>query len=545
MPNDNERLREEVRALLLPLPADGREDIALSALRTKLASTGIDESDQPEWIRASADEWRDSGVSPRSFEEAVEAAIEASDEELGADLADVYFAVHDTIKQHPGFDHDSATAVLSHARIISTLASSERMTAAQIARLVAARDPGLSIGRRQIGALLSAMHLEPSIEVDQVTYLFELDQSIEELVFADADDATVINIVAAVAERLGCREKLGPALETLIPPEGEAFTPYLQILHFQCSIAEYFDHALSMIYEFSPRGNAALALFDLYPDSMVGAGNPFLNNAKSVERLDIDWARSKKDAQSAGAHALVKVIGELEELGFAARKELAASIRRAIVRRIRLERDQDIDLPETLSREQLLRLLTHVKSSETFTAGIIEQRVVDFVSASLHTPPQWIGRGIGDPVNATNMSRNKLGDCDFQDVAGRSVVAYEAHGGRLTATYLKGHARTLRKSLAARQEEWRENFGLDQLWKLQVTFVAHTIALDPGEMTEFATDGAEVVIDATTYEELVDSLLSLGELDEALANELILTPLRLRRTPPSVKRALLRLIKGE
>ena len=148
-----------------------------------------------------------------------------------------------------------------------------------------------------------------------------------------------------------------------------------------------------------------------------------------------------------------------------------------------------------------------------------------------------------DSVNATNISRRKLGDCDFQDAAKRQVAAYEAHAGRLTDLYISAHLRTLEQVLAWRAQEWAENVGPDLEWKVCVVFVAHDLALvEPVDSAEF--EGVKIKLEATTYENF------LGGLDEndpavlSAVSEYVLAPLALRRTPDPVRETLLDLIES-
>lgn len=525
-----------MRPLLLPVePAF--ESVSVVALGEALSSAEIELDDQPEWIRLEDDAWRESGEPSPLLTQAVGAAIVAGidDQSLAPYLADAHFSNHARLVELPGGSHDGARAILSHTRLIAHLATTERMSATQIARVLNARDSRIRVGWREITVILSSLHSVPRVSKDDVTYLFEEDQLSEQGLFADADDRTMLDKVEAEGRRLGFGEGLGSLLKQLLPSDESPFTPYLQILHFQCSIAEFYDHAVSGAYEFKPRGVAATELFDRYPEAMVEANNPFLNNAKAVEQLDANWARSK---ETQGAVALAEILRRLELMGFAARKDLAATLRRAIVRKIRSLSEDVVELPSSMSAARLEALLAIISNADTGTAGILEQRVVDFASRLRHSSPEWVERGLGDPVNATNVSSKKLGDCDFMNAAEGRVVAYEAHGGRLTEVYLQAHVRTLSKTIPPRAQEWSENFGEDIEWELEVVFVAHSIASDVKPERDFEVDGVRVRLGVTTFEEFLNGI----DLDHAavdFADQLILGPLRERRTPAYVRETLL------
>lgn len=531
-------LREALRPLLLPVAPEA-EEAAVAAADEVLAKAGVDEGDRAVWVRNAWVEWRESGAADATFAKVVAAFVAASGDDIAAALAGAYLWVHQDIRERPLFDHDRASALLSHGRLIARLAQDDAMSAAQVARLVNARDPRLQVAWPVIRDVLAAVGLKPALDQGQVEALDARDVDLEVEAFADADDETAIAIVARAGEELGFGPGLADALAVLLPPGEEPFGPYLQILHYQCVIAEFYDHLLSVLYEFNPRGAVAAWLFDRYPQKLIGAGNPFLNNAKSVDVLHRDWAQSKKAAQARQAHALVTVIAGLDRMGYAARKELAGWLRRLILRCMRLAEGAHHVLPPALSEQDAAAVLDAIAAGESGTQGIVEQRLIDAISVHRHPSPTWVGRGLGDSVNATNVSRRKLGDCDFQDAGGGRVVAYEAHAGRLSGPYVSGHVFTLKKTLLARIEEWEENFGAGRPWSVEVVFVAHELDLGPGDLPAFAVGEVNVQTRAVTYEELLRGLAPPSTALLALMEEHVLGPMSQPRTPDAARAALL------
>lgn len=515
----------------------------MGAALEELEGLGVGFADAPTWLDLELEAWRAAGTPSLEFEEVVAAYIAAGDDELAGLLADEYFGLHQRLASQPLLDHEAASVLLSHARLIALLASDDKLSAAQIAKLVAVRDTRAPVSWQQVEIILAQLGLSPLLRLGDVEATFEIDQGLELEVFADADESVCAEMVAEVGARLGFPGDLLGPLEILLPVDGKPNGPYLQMLHYQCVIAEYYDHTLSTIYEFKPRGQASDWLFDRYPDSLEVAGNPFLNNAKSVDELGEEWARSKKPAQKTEAYALVRVIEGLDSMGFAARRELASWLRQLLVRRIRLAEGVSITLPDFLTPAEVRRLFDAVASSETGTRGILEQRLVDAVCSLRHPGPEWISRGLADSVNATNMSRRKCGDCDFQNAAKQLVVAYEAHAGRLTDLYIRAHVRTLAGVLAHRTQEWAENVGPDLEWKVSVVFVAHEVDLTEMPLPA-AFDGAVVELETTTYRELLEDLDENDPVVRAAVQEYVLKPLALRRTPDSVRQALLDLISS-
>jgi len=527
-----DRLREAMRWLLLPVPVDGEEE-AVAAAEEKLLWSGVEAADAPTWIGMELQEWRRSGKPSGDLVAIASAYIEAGGDDLGPALGKAYFRLHARLAGRPLMDHDAASAVLSHARLMALLVSEENLSAAQVAKLVAARDSRAPITWSHVELVLNELGLAPDLSLAEVEEVYATDEALEVDTLADADELTCAEMVAAAGRRLGFPGDLLELLRTLLPAGAAANGPYLQILHFQCMIAEHYDHALRVLYEFNPRGQTALWLFGQYPPAMEVAGNPFLNNAKSVDELSREWAQSKKPAQIRQAHALVGAIHGLDSMGYAARRELAAWLRRLLVRRIRLARGAEVELPEQLSASQATSLLAAIAAGETATRGILEQRVVDAVASLRHPTPEWIPRGLLDSVNATNVSRRKCGDCDFQNTEALRVTAYEAHAGKLTDLYVRGHLRTLEAVLRRRIQEWEENVGADLEWEVDVVFVAHE--LDLPELTEMTVEGVKVSLEAITYESFLADLDGAEAAVLEAVNQYVRDPLAAPRTPDSIR----------
>lgn len=279
-------------------------------------------------------------------------------------------------------------------------------------------------------------------------------------------------------------------------------------------------------------------LFNLYPDSMTRAANPFLNNAKSVGQVNFPWAAAKKNQEFPGAAALFSILDGLDEMGYAARQELALWIRCYIHRYMVEAEPLDVPLPESIPTDACFNLLSNIAVRNTATRGIIEQRVVDSLTSLIHLESNgWKSRGIGDSVNASNLSKKKLGDCDFQNAIENKVVAYEAHGGALTQTYLDEHLRTLPKVAKPRIEEW-STFSSSADWEVEIVFVAHSF--DAEQPSNFEIEGVNFSIMFITYSDLICSLDK--ERFHEVVNTHVLSPLGEKNTPSSVRQALLDLL---
>ena len=523
-------LKEALRELLLPIGPE-REDAAVEAAAALLDKRGINPDDRVNYLRLERDRWRRLDELGDVFADAVRAYIRAGDEQLGEVLAKQYFQTHRNLLKKPRFDHETAAALLSHARLIASLARGDRLSAAQITGLLSQRTPGLPNSWQATEVVLSGTKSKPKLIAEDVKQIYDEDVEAEVPAFIDADDRECLEIIAGVARELGLDGTFAAGLEDLFrePP----FVPYLKMLHYLCTIAERYDHPLEILYEFSPRGQACAWLSKQYPKSLGTVGNPFLNNAKSVDQLDRSWANSKKQALSTQAHALVTVVTELTSLSFAARREVAAWIRRLLVRRIRLEKGGGVRLPR-FGAAQVEALLSAVRAGPTGTLGVLEQRVLDAVALLRHPAPVWVGRGLSDSVNTTNISRRKCGDCDFQDSGKRVIKAFEAHAGALSAIYVEDHSLTLERVLEARTRELQENFGIGDNWKVSVTFIANEIPGLPS-FPSITVDGAETTIEATTFDDLLEAVDPTDPSTIKAFAEHVREPLQAARTPESVR----------
>lgn len=534
------QLRQCLRLLLLPLPA-AREGACAKALLTAIRLLEIPSQDLVDWLSLQLGVWKDTGVVPQQLGRTVNAVLVAAVSNDPSLLPEKYFSIHRRLMSDHLLTHQDARVFLSNALLMIDLAQRERLSSAQIAKLIERRDRRVLFSRQAISLLLEHVALKREISKSDVSRLYLKDSNLELATFADADLVTAAELVHESAVQLGFQSDLSEALMVLASENKlAAYTPYLQVLHYQCTIAEFYDHAVTDLYEFSPRGLAANWLFDAYPKNLVSAGNPFLNNMKSVGSIDATWVRSKKQAELPGAHALLDILLGLEALGFAARREVARLIRLWIHRVMRLSEPLIAVLPTTLSSLQVKQVLKQVASANTSTYGVIEQRVVDAIVANSHLLSDgWRVRGLGDSVHATNISKRKLGDCDAQHPTMYLIEAYEAHGGALTDIYVDEHLRTLKKVIGLRVNEL---IGIADAasWKASITFIAHQIVVRDRDPVEI--DGIEISMTFTTFKSFINSAAGKGG-SKPDWKKWVLDPLNERRTPIEARNVLLDFIE--
>lgn len=530
------QLRQSLRMLLLPIPV-GREAACGRVLLDELRVERLLSSDFRSWLELQLGSWKDTGKPSLSLSRIVVAILREANSGTTPSLAEKYFRVHERLISEHLMSHQEARAFLSSAFLMLDLARRELFSAAQISKLLERRDERVQFSRQAMTLLLESVGLKPEISVDDVSRLFVKDKNIELFAFADADIETAGQLVADGARSLGFSDDIQAALRTLAPAENlAAFPPYLQVLHYQCTIAEFYDHAITDLYEFSPRGLAAGWLFNSYPTSLVNAGNPFLNNMKSVGRIDSTWARSKKQTELPGATALLQILVGLEAMSFAARRELANLVRLWIHRVMRLSAPLAVRLPAVIFPEQIARMLNRVGHANTETYGVIEQRIVDAIAVRNHPPSDgWRGRGLSDSVNATNVSKRKIGDCDFQHPVQMRIEAYEAHGGELTDVYVDEHLRTLQKVMIMRIDELEGVADLS-LWSASVTFVAHRLSVTSRAPVMIA--GVSISLRFITFADFIESAVNTpGESPNW--TQWLIEPIGQRRTPLEVRKKFL------
>jgi hypothetical protein len=273
------------------------------------------------------------------------------------------------------------------------------------------------------------------------------------------------------------------------------------MLHFQTIISNYYNHLLSNLYEFSPRGNVPGWVFEQY-NSYTSTGNPFLNNAKAFDTIDSNWANSR-DTNIDQAFALVSILESLDNLNYASSKELSGYIRKW-VHRVLLLNTVPNKVIKIQNIEEIKKITNSVIRTETHTQGIIEQRLMDYFCLLMHDAEDgWRPRGIKDSINANNLSRKKFGDIDFQNHNLLKIVAYEIHAGTITQNYVVGHHRSLQRILELKKDELEAIDSLDK-WNIEVIYIAHSKnnVIDHS----YTVDGIQIVYKFITFTEYIDKV---------------------------------------
>lgn len=534
------------RQLLLPIrfTEESQCEVVCTAF---FDSNNIAEHERRDWLALQLGAWEDNEIHlpTDALKNLISDILVVGAGCYGSSLKESYWQCYKNLRAEYFFTHSESRAFLSHALLILDLAVSERLSAAQIAKLLSQRDIRVRFSRQNIADFLRTLKQAPAISIGKIQSVTEQDVTDSSSFFADADAESAALFVNGKALELGCSEGVYQELSILFSLDApERYIPYIQILHYQCCIAEYYDHALTDLYEFAPRGHAARWLFEQYPANIVSAENPFLNNAKGVEQVSSSWVRSKRTAeQRAGASALLNLLSNLETMGFAARRELGRYLRLWVWRIMQLAQPVLNVLPEKLSQQDWNKIFLRIAQGNTETFGVLEQRFVDAIAVLEYPEAQgWRARGLCSSVNATNISQKKFGDCDFQHPLKHKIVAFEAHGGILSRVYIEDHLRTLRKIVPSRLDELLGIADIDK-WSVDVYFVAHNFSEDISEH-EIKIHGLTICTKYILYQDMISN----AQKDKnavAMYNKFILTTLNISKTPKKVRDAVLSILKGK
>lgn len=158
-------LQHEIRQLLLPIsPGPEAEPAAVAAVAHRLATLGIDESDQPKRIRQLRESWHRSGSTMQpDLRDLVRRAIRAGFPEADPRFAPRFPTTHvDPQRQHV-MSFEDAAALLSQAPMIRQLAVEHRMSASAIARVLTARAAGFDVAWRAVAKVLSSLRAKPAL----------------------------------------------------------------------------------------------------------------------------------------------------------------------------------------------------------------------------------------------------------------------------------------------------------------------------------------------------------------------------------------------
>lgn len=538
----------------LLLPTHGRAGDAYFERARELLRAASDGEELAQWVPAQLDLWRSTGRPSNQFKSVIETilyndrvqpasfVVRLSLDEHGTPRSEAcrmlsagYFSCVATIMKQDGLTVDEARGIVSQAGVVLAASIEEKQSAARIFHNLS--KAGVAMGRsfRVPQAIMAAIGHTAALSVEEVQEIFGDDSGAEPELLADLSVDEAIEYIAEVATELGCSFNIADPL-AMVASGQDRHDPYLVLLHYQLTTAVKYDSHLVNLYEFNPRSERTDWITRAYNIARLEArSNPYLNNSKSVELLTHSWANTKQN-KSLKAHALVTLLETLDGLAPLQRQTLGSLIRGLLHRILRIAATDPataVRVPP-LDREQIQRLSIHVSARNTTTLGIIEQRYVDAVTVSQKVAAGgWRSpRGLGDSVNASNLSRKKFGDIEFKHVTDLRIEAYEAHGGILTEGYVRDHLASLPYVLSFRRVEL-EDRGNIQDWLLEIIFVAHEFR---GNLpADSNVGGMPVNITYQTYEDFAPAEIS-DEMVETF-NEAFVSRINEIQTPHRVRQA--------
>jgi hypothetical protein len=494
----------------LQLPLDpGRETEAEEAVRRLALRFNVNEEDLTIMLDQALQDWGEYGLAAPVLRESVAAALHVGGDAFGAIDGRTYFTLYERLRAGTadaiGLTHTVARRLLSRLSLVAHLLSAERLSCSQIARLLHSTENSLNVPHDAVQVVARALSLLPALDPAAAGEdLWRSDQERALLLFPDSDLTESCEMAGREAAKWVPEANTTDLLVTLCRADApEAIRwPYLQILHWCTTALEFYDHPASYLYEFAPRGQIGTALFAKYP---TVTGNPVLNNAKAVETLNSTWARNRGGDDS---HALVALLRLLESLPFSARRQIARIFRSWLIRVIELETVEPTLLEMQVTPYIFSTVANYIVSYETNTQGVIEQRVVDWLATLAFEKAGWRSKGVGDGINASNLSRHKLGDVEFTNVNERTAIALEAHGGHLSAMYVRDHQRSLSRIVEQRLADSWADLDEPANWSIKVLFVAHS--RDYGLPDLEVMHGVSVQYEYMDYAALRDFALSDG-----------------------------------
>lgn len=433
---------------------------------------------------------------PRELRDAVGEAI-AADPSMSR-LGDDYFKLVDKLEEKCFMERQYAIALVGCAPLVRMLVSEQRLGLDRIRRIL--NVPGATFDA--IRTVLASMGLAPAFGADDIAPIHDADVADVSGYFGDTppDDAD-----DAFRSLLGGFPRCSELGDQVCELAYIGFDPYLFMLYFELLTLERCDRFPGRaIYECGPRGSKVKALWnEMYHPTQE---NPYLNNAKSVYSLDVSWAETKfsRETQN-GSLVLADIFDIMSELPYATRKRAARVIRSYLV--LIADKGRHSTPIPAPGPDGVGRFVERVAESNSLTKGVLDQRLVDFLTRCIHGEDSWVARGLGSSVNETNASGRKYGDVEYLSMEDRVTVrAYEAHGGGLRDEYVLDHIHSLEGTVEHHIEAAEER-GEDYRREVEVVYVAH----DLSRLDRFQNGHAEMICGVpfafrfVTFRELLDA----------------------------------------
>lgn len=395
-------------------------------------------------------------------------------------LAGEYFKLVKKLEEKTYMSRSYAIALIGCAPLIRTLVVEQHLGLDRIRSIL--NVPGATFDA--IRSVLSSIGISASFVVDDIPVIHKADVNDVSMYYGDtlADEAE-----GTFKGLLGNFPRNEELWENVIELVYVSFEPYLFMLYYELLTLETTDRFPGRaIYECGPRGSKVKKLWNsMYHPTQE---NPYLNNAKSVYSLDMAWAETKLSHETQnGSLMLADIFEIMSELPYTTRRRVAHVVRCYLVHvanknqlSVPLGRATPVDIRSFVSR---------VAASNSLTKGVLDQRLVDFLTMCNHAYESWMVRGLGSSINETNASGRKYGDIEYLNLDDRvSMHAYEAHGGGLRDEYVQNHINSLKGTVEYFLREAKDR-GEDYEREVEVVYVAH----DVSRLNRFKTGHNETV----------------------------------------------------
>ena len=410
--------------------------------------------------------WFSSNDTPtKELRDVVSTAICVDDDM--AQLAGDYFKLEGKLEEKSFMTRFHAIALIGCAPLIRTLVVEQHLGLDRIRSIL--NVPGATFDA--IRSVLSSVGITAAFEQDDIPAIHAADVDDVAAYFGDtpADEAA-----ETFRGLLGNFSRNDELWENVTELTYIGFEPYLFMLYYELLTLETTDRFPGRaIYECGPRGSKVKALWNAMYHPMQE--NPYLNNAKSVYSLDLSWAETKfsRETQN-GSLMLADVFDIMAELPYTTRRRVAHIIRCYLV--LVADKNQKRTPLAPITSADIRSFVNNIGAANSLTKGVLDQRLVDFLTFCMHDYEEWVARGLGSSVNETNASGRKYGDVEYLDLETRTYIhAYEAHGGGLRDEYVQDHINSLNGTVEYHKHE-AEIRGEDYRREVEVIYVAHDVS---------------------------------------------------------------------
>lgn len=382
-------------------------------------------------------------------------------------LAGEYFKLVEKLERKLYMSRAYAVALVGCAPLIRTLVIEQHLGLDRIRSIL--NVPGATFDA--IRSVLGAIGISAAFVVDDIDAIHQADTEDVSAYFGDMPADESEGTFKGLLGNFSRNEELWEEVTELVYV---GFEPYLFILYFELLTLETTDRFPGRaIYECGPRGQKVKVLWNsMYHPTQE---NPYLNNAKSVYSLDMTWAETKLSRETQNGSLMLAGIFEImSELPYTTRRRVAHVIRCYLIH-VANEKQSSTPLPAVTSIG-IRSFVERVASSNSLTKGVLDQRMVDFLTMCAHDYDKWMARGLGSSVNETNASGRKFGDVEYLSLEDRRTMhAYEAHGGGLRDEYVQDHISSLIGTVKYFKDVANDR-GETFEREVEVTYVAHDIS---------------------------------------------------------------------